>query len=368
MFKKLRTLPKYKQHIFSMLISTACMGTAAGISSLYYIASPNAVNITLIFLFCLVLAACAAVTYLYDILCSLFAVLWLSCMYRTAPVESLLTFLGMSAVTIFVSTLVLRQFIQTELTAEHEKQLLQTNTDRIRANLLRAISHDLRTPLASIMGNSLILLENEEILEASEKTKILAYIHEDSSWLSNMTENLLAVTRINEDGLTITSREEIVEEVLGETLQKMERRHPGCLIHVRIPDDIILLPMDAILIEQVLLNLLENALLHSSSEKPVDILVEDRPGETAFIVRDYGQGIPEEMLDSLFDGTACTTAHTADSQKGSGIGLAICKTIINAHNGSITGRNHNSGAEFIFTLPKSEKAIIAEESHQENHP
>lgn len=356
MFKKFRTLSIYKQHILSILFSTVCMGTAALGSSLYYRVSANAVNITLVFLFFLILASCAVVTYLYDILNSLFAALFLGNLYRASPVECLLTFLGMSAVTLFISSLIFRQMLRSDLSTEHEKDLLQTNADRIRANLLRAVSHDLRTPLASIMGNSLILLENENNLSSDEKSRIISYIHEDSSWLSNMTENLLAVARIRDDDLTITSRDEIVEEVVGEALQKMERRHPGCMIQVKIPDDIIMLPMDAILIEQVIINLLENALQHSSSEKPVSLLVEDSSREAVFTVRDYGQGIPEEMLDTLFDGAACTKAHTADSRKGNGIGLAICKTIIDAHHGSISGRNHDNGAEFIFTLPKNERS------------
>lgn len=356
MLKKFRTLSTYKQHILSILFSTACMGTAALGSSLYYMRSANAVNVTLIFLFFLILVSCAVVTYLYDILCSLFAVLLLCNLYRTSPFECLLTFLGMSAVTLLISRLIFRQIIQTDLSAEHEKRLLQTNSDRIRANLLRAVSHDLRTPLASIMGNSLILLENENNLNSDEKNRIISYIHEDSSWLSNMTENLLAVARIRDDDFAITSRDEIVEEVVGEALQKMERRHPGCIIQVRIPDDIIMLSMDAILIEQVIINLLENALQHSSSDKPVNLLVESTSREAVFTIRDYGQGIPEEMLDTLFDGAACTIAHTADSRKGNGIGLAICKTIIDAHHGSIVGRNHDKGAEFIFTLPQNEKS------------
>ena len=226
-------------------------------------------------------------------------------------------------------------------------------------SLLRAVSHDLRTPLASIMGNSLILMENGSNLDSDEKNKILSYIHEDSSWLSNMTENLLTVTRIRNDDLAITSRDEIVEEVVGEALQKMKRRHPDFLIQAKIPEDIIMIPMDAILIEQVIINLLENALLHSSSAKPIDLLVENTPQEAVFTVRDYGQGIPSELVDTLFDGTACTMAHTADSKKGNGIGLAVCKTIIDAHHGSITGKNHDHGAEFIFTLPRKERGGAA---------
>ena len=143
-----------------------------------------------------------------------------------------------------------------------------------------------------------------------------------------------------------------MEEVIGEALQKMEKRHPGCTIHVTIPDDFILLPMDVVLIEQVILNLLENALRHSGSKEPVDMVVEDEPDYVSFTIRDYGIGIPENMLNSLFEGTYYSAVHAPDAQKGMGIGLVICKTIISAHQGTILGRNHEHGAEFIFTLPK----------------
>ena len=359
MLKKLRTLSRYKQHLFSILFSIVCMGTAALSSFLYCRVSANAVNVTLIFLLFLLLASCAAVTYLYNVLCSLFAVLFLSSLYIASFAEYLFTFFGMSAVSIWMSRLFSRRSAGKSLTAEQERSLAQTDMDRIRANLLRAVSHDLRTPLASIMGNSLILMENGSNLDSDEKNKILSYIHEDSSWLSNMTENLLTVTRIRNDDLAITSRDEIVEEVVGEALQKMKRRHPDFLIQAKIPEDIIMIPMDAILIEQVIINLLENALLHSSSAKPIDLLVENTPQEAVFTVRDYGQGIPSELVDTLFDGTACTMAHTADSKKGNGIGLAVCKTIIDAHHGSITGKNHDHGAEFIFTLPRKERGGAA---------
>ena len=109
--------------------------------------------------------------------------------------------------------------------------------------------------------------------------------------------------------------------------------------------------MDALLIEQVLINLLENALLHSGGCEPVDIIVEDGEDFATFIVRDYGQGIPENMLGHLFDSSRLAD-ETWDSRKKTGIGLLICKAVISAHRGTITARNHSLGAEFIFTLPK----------------
>ena len=220
----------------------------------------------------------------------------------------------------------------------------------MRANLLRAVSHDLRTPLTGIIGNSQAYLDNRELLTEDEKTDIITNIYEDSSWLVNMVENLLTITRIH-SSLSIKTSEEPLEEVVGEALIRMQKRYPDCVIHAKIPEDFILLPMDAVLIEQVIINLLENALKHSGSDSPIDFIVENDSRNVTFIVRDYGNGISKAALSQLFSGTPISSPE-ADGQKGAGIGLVICKTIIDAHHGTILGRNHENGAEFLFTLPK----------------
>ena len=215
----------------------------------------------------------------------------------------------------------------------------ETASEKIHESLVRAISHDLRTPLSGIMGNSLLYLENHETLNQEERLQLVSHIHEDSGWLINIVENLLAMTRISDMDSAVRTREEIVEEVLGEALQKMKMRHPGFEVHAVIPDQIVMLPMDALLIEQVLINLLENALLHSDSREPVDVIVEDGKGLVTFTIRDYGQGIPKEILDCLSD-AAPTMAAAPDSHQKTCIGLAICKAIVSAHHGSFMGRNH----------------------------
>lgn len=232
-----------------------------------------------------------------------------------------------------------------------EKPSEETDAARLLGNLLLAISHDLRTPLSGIMGNSLLYLENHETLNEEEKLELVTHIHEDSGWLINIVENLLAMTHIQNTENSVNTREEILEEVLGEALQKMEMRHPGFEIRAVVPEEIIILPMDALLIEQVIINLLENALLHSESKKPVEVIVEDGKDSVTFTVRDYGRGVPEEVLTHLFDSASLAKA-ASDPHKKTSIGLIICKAIISAHHGSLTARNHSLGAEFIFTLPK----------------
>lgn len=214
----------------------------------------------------------------------------------------------------------------------------------IRSDLLEAIAHDLRTPLSSIMGSSLIYQENHETLDEEEKLQLVSQIHEDSSRLINMAENLQAATRLMDMGQTTVAREEVLEEVLSEALQKLDKRHPGHTVHVSIPEDVILLPMDAVLVEQAIINLLESAISRSDSEKAVDVIASDGSQEETFLIRYYGNSIPEDQLESFFD---CSAAETQSC-----VGLAISKAIISAHHGTIHCRNHEQGAEFIFTLPK----------------
>lgn len=220
----------------------------------------------------------------------------------------------------------------------------EAEPEQIRTDLLEAIAHDLRTPLSSIMGSSLIYQENHAALDEQEKLQLVSHIHEDSSRLIDMAENLLAITRLNDMNQTVGIREEVLEEVLSETLQKLDKRHPGHAIHVSIPDNVILLPMDAALVEQAIINLLEDAVSRSGGEKAAEIIVNDGSLEASFLIRYYGSSIPENLLDSFFD--------CAAPEERSCIGLAISKAIISAHKGTIQCRNHEQGAEFIFTLPK----------------
>ncbi len=354
MLKKLQFLRQRNQCIYSVLISLLCTAVPMGAAALYSrLAGPDPANITVLFVFSLIVLSCSATNYLYGILCSLLDVLWLGLTQDISLCRLLVTFVGFAVITVFIHTLMERSASQASLITEREKQLTEADMEKTRANLLRAISHDLRTPLSGILGNCLIFLENQPLLSEQEKRLLVVNVQQSSHWLINMVENLLSITRIREERPTITTNDELVEEVISESLQKMEKRHPDCAVRVKIPEEILLIPMDVVLIEQVILNLLENAVLHSGSSEPVDIIVESEPRQVTFTVRDYGNGIPEDRLNCLFDGTDYSAVHAPDAYKGMGIGLVICKTIITAHQGTILGRNHEHGAEFVFTLPKS---------------
>ena len=168
-----------------------------------------------------------------------------------------------------------------------------------------------------------------------------------------MVENLLSVTRIQDDkGITtVTKTDESLEEVISEAVRRFHKRFPGVTVQVHVPESFIMVPMDAMLIEQVINNLLENAHFHSGSEKPIELKVRTENGVLYITIKDHGKGIDPKRLPTLFDGGGVNTNESGDSHKGMGIGLSICKTIINAHGGMIQAANHADGAMFTFTLP-----------------
>ena len=202
------------------------------------------------------------------------------------------------------------------------------------------------------------LLSDDSILSDAEKRELLENIENDSSWLLNMVENLLSVTRIN-DTVThqVNKTPEIVEEVVAEAVQRLKKRFPSASIIVHVPTDYLLILMDAILIEQVLINLLENALIHSGSSHSPELTVTAHPDHVTFCVKDFGHGLNPDVIPDIFSGI-CHNTGSVDSHKGMGIGLSICKTIIDAHNGYIEAKNHTNGALFLFTLPKEEEENI----------
>ena len=226
--------------------------------------------------------------------------------------------------------------------------------EKLRSNLLRAISHDLRTPLTSISGAAQTLMEHEIGLSPQVRQTMLKDIVTESQWLIHMVENLLSVTRLEEDPASLHKTDEVAEEVVAEAVSQVRKRYPGCQIAVLEPEELIFVPMDATLIEQVLINLMENAVKYAGGVKPVELRFW-REGERAcFQVRDYGAGLSEQALTHVFEGGGLHHAD-ADPRRGTGIGLSICQTIVSIHGGRIWAENHpDGGAVFAFDLPIEE--------------
>ena len=236
---------------------------------------------------------------------------------------------------------------------ERIKSREEVTQERYRGNLLRAISHDLRTPLSGIMGASEMLMSLTE--KADERYGLEEGIYKDAYWLHSMVENILSLTRLQEGKLIIKKQMEAVEEIVGAAVIAIEKRAPERDIVINIPDNLVMVPMDAKLINQVLINLLDNAVKHTKPEDEISVSVEvNETDKTAvFAVADCGEGIPEEDLPRVFQMFYTTGGRGSDSQRGVGLGLAICESIVNAHGGSISAGNRKDrrGAEFVFSLP-----------------
>jgi two-component system sensor histidine kinase KdpD len=194
----------------------------------------------------------------------------------------------------------------------------------------------------------------EENLSTSEKRHIIENIKNDANWLLNMVENILSVTRIDNDTAKVKKYIESVEEVVSSAVVRFKKRFPEAKLKVMLPNEVIMLMMDSTLIEQLIINLIQNAHIHSKSTKPIELNVQEYETKVWFSIRDYGVGIAEEKLTTIFDGGAYNQNNDtkADGHKGMGIGLSICKTIVKAHGGDIMVRNHEEGSEFYFYLPK----------------
>lgn len=366
MLRKMQNASGIQKHLSCALLAALCMLAVTGITSVcFHLFRHLLLCCTMIFFLSVILISCNTLDPLCAISCAVFSALWLELkvIYPSLCVpaslrNALADALCAASVMTLISLFILRLAKRAALTSVTEKQLETTEIEKTRANLLRAIPHDLRTPLTGIIGNSLTYLENQDTLTDDEKTEIVRNIYESSAWLGQMVENLLTVTRVSKEELSLNTRAEYVDEVAAEALQKVEKAHRDCIIRASVPERPVMIPMDPILIEQVIINLLENALLHSGVNLPIDFIVLEHPGSVSFTVRDYGNGIPERMQAHLFDGTAHSQSGPSKS-KGMGIGLMICQTIVTAHHGTITGRSLTDGAEFTFTLPKGK-----EEDHE----
>lgn len=233
----------------------------------------------------------------------------------------------------------------------HEAIKAESERERMRANLLRAVSHDIRTPLTTIYGSASALLEHKDTLTEAQKSKMLEGIKQDSDWLVRMVENLLSVTRIDSGNVKIQKTPIAIDELIDSLLLKFKKRYPDQKVEVNLPDEIIIVPMDAILIEQVLMNLLENSVLHAEGFDKLELRVFKNGSGTVFETEDNGKGIPEDKMQRLFDGYYGHGESLADSKKkNAGIGLAVCSAIIKAHGGEITAENTGHGVRFRFIL------------------
>ncbi|MBQ4641592.1 MAG: PAS domain-containing sensor histidine kinase [Oscillospiraceae bacterium] len=307
---------------------------------------------TTVFVFAVFLISLLTSGYVYGILAAFAGTLAANCAF-TFPYFSL----NFTPPVNLISTVVLIviSFLTSALTTKlkrHEAIKAESERESMRANLLRAVSHDLRTPLTTIYGSSTTLLENSGAMTEDQKNKIITGIKEDTEWLIRIVENLLSVTRIDSGQVQIIKTPTILDELIDSVILKFKKRYPAQKVDLELPDDVVMIPMDAILIEQVIVNILDNAVEHARGMTSLTLRVFTLGTTAIFEIADNGCGIDPKRIDSLFAGYYASEHELADIQKkNAGIGLSVCATIIKAHGGSIKAENvKTGGAVFRFAL------------------
>lgn len=233
-----------------------------------------------------------------------------------------------------------------------QRAQLEIERERLKSDLLRSVSHDLRTPLAGILGAASTVIENYDQLADDIRKDFLQEICADAEWLNHLVDNILSMTRFSEGKVVLKREMEAVEELVAGAVLRIKKRTQKKEINTSIPDELIMIPVEGILIEQVIVNLLDNAVKHTPENAKIQVTVERKGGEIIFSVLDNGPGIGEAELPFVFD-RFYTSAKQA--RRGFGLGLAICKSIVEAHGGKITALNDpKGGALFRFTLPEKE--------------
>ncbi len=262
------------------------------------------------------------------------------------------TFLVMLIVAFITSSLAAQLKVQSRLSAE-AGSLAQK--EKLRADLLRAISHDLRTPLTSISGNASNLLTNEKHFDEAERKQLYKDIYDDSLWLIDLVENLLSITRIEDGKMDINISPQLVEEIIDEAMTFLNRNKGKHNISVKYSEEMILAKADPRLIIQVITNIVGNAVKYTPDGTDIFIFAEKQGDKVCISVSDNGNGISDEMKERVFEMFYSGNKHTMDSKRSLGLGLALCRSIIEAHGGKIwIEDNKPKGSIFKFTLPVGE--------------
>lgn len=340
------------------LLFTLILASAVGLCFLLRLADSSDGFASPVFVLAVLLISRFTDGYLFGLLAAVLSVICINYIFTYPYLEfnftlsgyplTFLTMLGVSLVTCTMTTKI----------KEQERLRVESEKEKMRANLLRSVSHDIRTPLTSIVGATSAVLETPG-LSKEEQRVFLEDARNEAQWLIRLVENLLSITRIGDENTQIRKEQEAAEEILGEAARKFRKRFPHIQVSVSAPDELLLVPMDAILIEQVLSNLLENAVIHGECTTAIWLSVRREGGEAIFSVRDNGHGIPAKELPRLFDGTLKRSeTPSGDGKRNMGLGLSVCMAIVHAHGGTMDAENLSDGAEFVFRLPVSEKESL----------
>ena len=341
-----------KKQIVTDSLFTAIMLVAVFLVNLLLVTKFNTKTMTpMIFVLGVFLVSWRTKGYIFGIVASLISVLavnwaftypyWAFDLISPECISSAVVMLIVSSITGAMTTRLKQQ----------EKLKAEAEAERMRGNLLRAVSHDLRTPLTSICGACSVIIENYDQIPRERKMKLLGDVQSDAQWLTRMVENLLSVTRVDGERVRLAKNSTVLEELIDAVLLKFYKHYPNQKVQVQIPSAFLSIPMDPMLIEQVLMNLLENAVFHARDMKNLWLRVEQDNGDAVFYVEDDGCGIAKEKLPKLFSGLQDREDFMETGRSNMGIGLSVCRTIIKAHGSDIRVENRpGGGARFSFRL------------------
>ena len=349
----MKTKTILKDILITLIILSIAFAISLGITIIFDTHSP----IPAIFSLAVFLIARYTEIYIYGVAASLIGMLAVNFAF-TFPyfkfnfiiLENLVSAIVMLIISMMTSVLT------TELKRQ-EKLRVETEKEKMRANLLRAISHDLRTPLTTIYGSSSAMVENVKELDKEQMAELADDIREDAQWLIGMVENLLSVTKIDSGDVKLIKTPVVLEELIDSVLVRFKKRYPKQEVQIEIPDEFIDIPMDAVLITQVIVNMLENAVQHAKGMKNLILRVTTKEDDAVFEIIDDGCGIPKERMNRIFTGYFETGELPADNQKRNmGIGLSVCASVIKAHEGELTVENlEEGGCCFRFVLKMEEE-------------
>ena len=345
-----------RQIIWSMSITVALLGAAAVFCGFLNSLGDGDSAVPLVFVLVVLLTARFTDGYFYSLFATIVSVFGVNYAF-TYPYFKFnftltgypFTFLTMFAVSLVVGMLTEQNKRQSRIEAEAERE-------KMKANLLRSVSHDLRTPLTAIYGSASAVLENYDDFSDEVKKDLIEHVRDDAQWLVRLVENILSITRIKDGVVAIRKTPEAAEEIAAEAVAKF-RKNRSMPVNVRVPDELLMVPMDATLIEQVLVNLLENAFLHAKGVTVIDLEVRKENEFVSFSVLDDGEGIDEEVLPKLFEELFPNAKEAnADGRRSMGIGLSACMSVVRAHGGNMYAQNRPEGGACVtFVLPIEEE-------------
>ena len=346
--------------------SIGMLAAATGVGNIFWEVGLSEANITMVYILAVLIISMITTHQIYSMIFSVVSVVVFNYFF-TVPRFTLhaydkdypITFVIMFLAAFLTGSLAERL---KKLALENEKNVREkaeaamlVEKEQLRANLLRAMSHDLRTPLTSISGNASNLLVNETCFDEGTRRQLYLDIYDDSMWLINLVENLLSISKMEEGRLHLHFTTELLDEVISEALSHVNRKKEEHQIRINSCEDFLLVKIDAHLIMQVLINILDNAIKYTQKNSVITITTEKRGNMAVVVIADNGPGVAEEEKEFVFDMFYSGTKNLADSHRSLGLGLALCKSIINTHGGEIwLEDNVPTGAVFVFSLPTEE--------------